>query len=83
MPVECSGLTDSLFESELFGHEKGAFTGALSRMFRLVEAARGSTLFLDEIGNVPLPVQVKWLRLIESGLFVAWKIPILLKSIFD
>jgi two-component system, NtrC family, response regulator HydG len=65
--VECSGLTESLFESELFGHEKGAFTGASQRKSGLVEAAHGGTLFLDEIGDIPLPMQVKLLRLIESG----------------
>ncbi len=65
--VECSGLTESLFESELFGHEKGAFTGATHRKPGLVEAARGGTLFLDEVGDIPLGMQVKLLRLIESG----------------
>lgn len=65
--VECSGLTESLFESELFGHEKGAFTGATHRKPGLVEAARGGTLFLDEVGDIPLAMQVKLLRLIESG----------------
>lgn len=67
--VDCSGLTESLFESELFGYEKGAFTGALARKTGLVEAAQGGTLFLDEIGDVPLSMQVKLLRLIESGMF--------------
>ncbi|MAS25134.1 MAG: Fis family transcriptional regulator [Oceanospirillaceae bacterium] len=65
--VECSGLTETLFESELFGHEKGAFTGATHRKPGLVEAARGGTLFLDEVGDIPLAMQVKLLRLIESG----------------
>lgn len=67
--VECSGLTESLFESELFGHERGAFTGAVGRKKGLIEAARGGTLFLDEIGEIPLPQQVKLLRLIETGTY--------------
>lgn len=66
IPVECSGLTESLFESELFGHEAGSFTGARGRKAGLVEAAQGGTLFLDEIGDVPLGLQVKLLRLLES-----------------
>ena len=67
--VDCSGLTETLFESELFGHEKGAFTGATTRKPGLVETAQGGTLFLDEIGDVPLSMQVKLLRLIESGTY--------------
>ncbi|MGZ8301185.1 MAG: sigma-54 interaction domain-containing protein [Telluria sp.] len=67
--VDCSGLTETLFESELFGHEKGAFTGATARKPGLVETAQGGTLFLDEIGDVPLAMQVKLLRLIESGTY--------------
>ncbi|WKB55140.1 sigma-54 interaction domain-containing protein [Eleftheria terrae] len=64
--VDCSGLTETLFESELFGYEKGAFTGAQLRKPGLVETAQGGTLFLDEMGDVPLSMQVKLLRLIES-----------------
>lgn len=67
--VDCSGLTETLFESELFGYEKGAFTGATQRKKGLVETAAGGTLFLDEMGDVPLSMQVKLLRLIESGTF--------------
>ena len=67
--VDCSGLTESLFESELFGHEKGSFTGAFARKRGLVEAAHGGTLFLDEVGDVPHTEQVKLLRLLETGIF--------------
>lgn len=67
--VDCSGLTETLFESELFGHEKGSFTGAATRRIGLVEAASGGTLFLDELGDIPLGMQVKLLRLLETGTF--------------
>ena len=67
--VDCSGLTETLFESELFGHEKGSFTGAAARRIGLVEAATGGTLFLDELGDIPLGMQVKLLRLLETGTF--------------
>ncbi|MEA5097581.1 MAG: sigma-54 dependent transcriptional regulator, partial [Burkholderiaceae bacterium] len=67
--VDCSGIPETLFESELFGHERGAFTGAVSRKQGLVEAASGGTLFLDEVGEIPLSMQVKLLRLLETGTF--------------
>lgn len=67
--VECASLTDTLFESELFGHERGAFTGANTTKAGLVESASGGTLFLDEVGDIPLPMQVKLLRLLENGTY--------------
>lgn len=67
--VDCSGLPETLFESEVFGHERGAFTGAVSRKAGLVEAASGGTLFLDEVGDIPLSMQVKLLRLLETGTY--------------
>ena len=67
--VDCAGMTETLFESELFGYEKGAFTGATHRKQGLVEAAAGGTLFLDEIGELPLTLQIKLLRLLETGTY--------------
>jgi formate hydrogenlyase transcriptional activator len=67
--VNCATLTPSLVESELFGHEKGAFTGAASRRMGRFEAAQGTTLFLDEIGDLPLELQPKLLRVLEEGEF--------------
>lgn len=67
--VDCAGMTETLFEAELFGYEKGAFTGAIHRKQGLVEAASGGTLFLDEIGELPLTLQIKLLRLLETGTY--------------
>jgi two-component system response regulator AtoC len=64
--VHCAALPDSLLESELFGYEKGAFTGAASRKPGRVELAQGGTLFLDEIGDITLQIQVKLLRLLQD-----------------
>ncbi len=64
--VNCGAITHELIESELFGHEKGAFTGAIARKLGRFERANGGTLFLDEIGELPLPDQVKLLRALQD-----------------
>ena len=67
--MNCAALPANLIESELFGHEKGAFTGAHSRRIGRFEVANGATLFLDEIGELPLDLQPKLLQVIENGKF--------------
>jgi DNA-binding NtrC family response regulator len=67
--LDCCSLQEKLFESELFGHEKGSFTGADRQKKGLVEGADGGTLFLDEIGEIEAPIQAKLLRVLETGRF--------------
>ncbi|MCB9677357.1 MAG: sigma-54-dependent Fis family transcriptional regulator [Alphaproteobacteria bacterium] len=69
IPVDCGSLSQSLVETELFGHERGAFTGANQRREGLVWAARGGTFFLDEIGELPMETQTRLLRLLENGTY--------------
>ncbi len=68
--IDCTSVPEQLFESELFGHEKGAFTGAFERKTGQVELANGGTIFLDEIGELPLSVQKKFLRFIQEREFI-------------
>ncbi len=66
LPINCGAIPETLLESQLFGHTKGAFTGATGSQEGLFQRARGGTIFLDEIGEMPLPLQVKLLRVIEE-----------------
>lgn len=70
VPINCAAIPEALFESEVFGHERGAFTGANERARGKLEASSGGTLFLDEIGEMPLKLQPKLLRFIENRKFM-------------
>ena len=69
IPINCGAIPGELLESELFGHEKGAFTGAITQKIGRFELSHGGTLFLDEIGDLPFTMQVKLLRAIEEKSF--------------
>lgn len=69
IPINCGAIPENILESELFGYEKGAFTGAYARKLGLFEIANGGTVFLDEIGELPPQLQVKFLRVLEKGVF--------------
>jgi DNA-binding NtrC family response regulator len=66
VPIDCGSIPETLFESELFGHEKGAFTGAVAPKLGRLEAAKGGTIFLDEISNMPMGSQAKLLRILQE-----------------
>src|SRR6056300_817348 len=68
--VNCGAIPEGTIDSELFGHEKGAFTGATSNRSGYFEVADGGTIFLDEVGELPLPTQVRLLRVLENGEFI-------------
>ena len=67
--IDCASISEGIFESELFGHERGAFTGCVGRRHGLIEASENGTLFMDEIGEIPLALQGRLLRALETGFY--------------
>lgn len=70
IPVNMASISEQLWESEFFGHEKGSFTGAVTQKIGLLELAHGGTLFIDEVGDIPLPMQIKLLRVLQEKTFM-------------
>jgi len=70
VPIDCTALSEQLLESELFGHEKGSFTGAIERKIGQIESANNGTVFLDEVGELTLPIQKKLLRFLQEREFL-------------